>query len=77
VTGQAATANASLARNYSGYGKEIDSVAGGAVVGAGDGLLDIETIYSCPPATFQTMGGNYAILNIGNKKYACYAHMIN
>ncbi len=77
VTGQAAAGNVTLARNYYGFGKEIHSVADGTVVAAGDGLPDIETIYSASPATIDTLAGNYVIVDIGNKKYACYAHMVN
>jgi hypothetical protein len=77
VNGQAAAGNASLARNYYGFGKEIYAVADGTVMEAGDGLPDIETIYSAPPPTISTLAGNYVIIDIGNKKYACYAHMIN
>ncbi|MFA4860198.1 M23 family metallopeptidase [Methanoregula sp.] len=76
-TGQAASGNASLARNYFGFGKEILAGADGTVVSASDGLPDIETIYSAPPATIDTAAGNYVIIDIGNRKYACYAHMVN
>ncbi|HUT37777.1 MAG TPA: M23 family metallopeptidase [Methanoregula sp.] len=77
VSGQAAAGNASLARNYYGFGKEIYAVADGTVMEAGDGLPDIETIYSAPPSTIETLAGNYVIVDIGNTKYACYAHMVN
>jgi len=77
ASGQAALGNATLARNYYGFGKEIHAVADGTVVDAGDGLPDIETIYSAPPATIATAAGNYLIIDIGNKKYTCYAHMVN
>jgi hypothetical protein len=77
VTGQAAAGNASLARNYYGFGREIYAVADGTVADAGDGLPDIETIYAAPTPTMETVAGNYVILDIGNKKYACYAHMVN
>jgi hypothetical protein len=77
VSGQAAAGNATLARNYYGFGKEICAVANGTVVDASDGLPDFETIYSPTGVTFATAAGNYVILDIGNKKYACYAHMIN
>lgn len=77
VTGQAASGNATLARNYYGWGKEILAVANGTVIGAGDGLPDAETIYSPLGTTIATAAGNYVILDLGNKKYACYAHMIN
>ncbi len=75
-TGDFVSGNASLARNYFGFGKEIYAVADGTVADAQDGLSDIETIYSAPPATFSTAAGNYVILDLGSGKYACYAHMV-
>jgi murein DD-endopeptidase MepM/ murein hydrolase activator NlpD len=75
VTGQAAHDDASLAKNYYGYGKDVYSVEAGTVVDVLDGLPDVEKIYSAPPATIPTMAGNYVIVDIGNKKYACYAHL--
>jgi hypothetical protein len=77
VSGQAASGNATLARNYLGFGKEIFAVANGTVVDASDGLADFETIYSAAGTTFATAAGNYVIIDIGNNKYACYAHMVN
>jgi murein DD-endopeptidase MepM/ murein hydrolase activator NlpD len=77
ATGQAASGNATLARNYYGFGKEIHAVANGTVMAAGDGLPDNELIYAAPAATIETLAGNYVIVDIGNKKYACYAHMVN
>ncbi len=76
VSGQVASGNVSLAKNFFGYGKEIYAVANGTVVDSLDGLPDIETIYSAPPVTVATAAGNYVIIDIGNNKYACYAHMI-
>jgi hypothetical protein len=77
VTGRAAPGNASLARNYYGFGKEIYAVADGTVADAADGLPDAEAIYSPLGVTVATAGGNYAIIDLGNRKYACYAHMVN
>lgn len=77
ATGAAASGNFTLARNYFGFGKELHAGADGTVVAALDGLPDIETIYSAPPATLDTAAGNFVIIDIGNKKYACYAHMVN
>jgi hypothetical protein len=76
ITGQAAGGDAGIAKNYFGYGKEIYAVADGTVVDVLDGLPDVEKIFSAPPATVPTMAGNYVIIDIGNKKYACYAHMV-
>lgn len=75
-TRQVALGNASLARNYYGFGKEIYAVANGTVADVLDGLPGIETIYSAPPATFATAAGNYVILDLEDGKYACYAHMV-
>ena len=76
VTGSAVAGNASVAKNYLGYGKEIYAVRNGTVVDLIDGLPDNELIYSAPPFTVATAAGNYVIIDIGNRKYACYAHMI-
>ena len=77
VSGQAAAGNATLARNYLGFGKEIFAVANGTVADASDGLADFETIYSAAGSTIATAAGNYVIIDLGTKKYACYAHMVN
>lgn len=77
ATGQAAAGDAAIAKNYYGFGKEIRAVANGTVADAADGLPDIEKIYSAPPVTIATAAGNYVIVDLGNKKYACYAHMVN
>ena len=76
-SGKVAAGNVSIAKNYYGFGKEIYAVTDGTVIGMLDGLPDIPTIFSAPPATFETAAGNYVIEDIGNGKYACYAHMVN
>ena len=76
VTGSPATGNVTIAKNYSGYGREIYSVAGGTVVDVMEGIADNEFIYSSPSFSVKTAAGNYVIVDIGNRKYACYAHMI-
>lgn len=77
VTGQAVSGNASLARNYYGFGKEIYAVADGTVADTGNGFPDSEGIFTPLGLTVETAAGNYVILDIGNNKYACYAHMVN
>lgn len=76
ATGKVASGNITLAKNFFGYGKEIYSVANGTVVDIYDGLPDIKTIYSTPPANITTAAGNYVIVDIGDGKYACFGHMI-
>ena len=75
-TGSAVTGDASLAKNYLGYGKEIFSVSSGTVADVLDGLPDYEEIYAQRKITFETAAGNYVIIDMGNDKYACYAHLI-
>ena len=75
-TGVAVIGNASLAKNYLGYGKEIYSASNGTVVNVMDGLPDYEEIYAQREITFETAAGNYVIIDMGNDKYACYAHLI-
>ncbi|MCQ8893623.1 MAG: M23 family metallopeptidase [Methanolinea sp.] len=77
ATGRLASGDAAIARNYFGFGREILAVGNGTVTDAFDGLPDIPTIYSAPPATLATAAGNYVILDLGDGKYACYAHMVN
>jgi hypothetical protein len=76
ATGRLASDNITDIRSWYGYGKEIYAVADATVAETYDGLCDIPTIYSTPPATITTASGNYVILNLGNDKYACYGHMI-
>jgi len=76
VTGNAAQGNATLAKNFYGYGKELLAVADGTVVDTRDGVPDNEIIYKPPPFSFAIGTGNNVIIDIGNDKYACYCHII-
>ncbi|WP_319378489.1 M23 family metallopeptidase [uncultured Methanocorpusculum sp.] len=75
-TGDAVIGNGKLAKDYLGYGKEIYSVSNGTVVDLKDGLPDEEYAYAARSTTVETAAGNYVIIDMGNEKYACYAHMI-
>lgn len=77
ATGRTMEGNASLAKSYFGYGKEIHAVANGTVADMLDGLPDLELTYSPPPPAAETAAGNYVIEDLGNGKFACYAHMVN
>ncbi len=77
VTGEAYSGNETIARNYYGFGKELYAVADATVADVRDGKPDIEITTEKPPASVDTAAGNYVILDIGNRKYACYAHMVN
>ncbi len=76
VTGNAAAGNATLAKNFFGYGKELLAVANGTVVSVLDGIPDNGIIYAKPPFSFATGTGNNVIIDIGNGKYTCYCHII-
>lgn len=77
VTGEAYSGNETIARDYYGFGKELYAVADGTVVVVHDGLPDIEITTEKPPASVDTAAGNCVIIDIGDRKYACYAHMVN
>lgn len=77
VTGEFASGDDTIARNYFGFGKELYAVANGTVVDVRDGVPDIEITTQKPPVSVDTAAGNFVILDIGNRKYACYAHMVN
>jgi hypothetical protein len=77
ASGKAAFGDAARARDYYGFGKEIYAVGNGTISDASDGLPDFETIYSATGITIATAAGNYVVLDLGNGKYACYAHMVN
>jgi Peptidase family M23 len=60
--------------NYEGYGKRALAVADATVVEAIDRLPD--QIIGKPSRLHITeFGGNYVILDLGNKRYAFYAHL--
>jgi len=76
VTGNAATGNASFARNFTGYGKDLYAVADGTVVVARDGVPENEIIYHKIPFAFETGTGNTVVIDIGDGKYAGYCHLV-
>jgi hypothetical protein len=77
VTGTAFTGNGTIARDYFGFGKELYAVGNGTVVFVHDGEKDIEITTEKPPVNVATAAGNNVVLDLGNGKYACYAHMVN
>ncbi len=67
------------ARNESwlGYGAELLAVADGVVIEVRDGIP--ENVPGEPPVVpinLDTVAGNYVVLDIGNGRYAGYAHLI-
>jgi murein DD-endopeptidase MepM/ murein hydrolase activator NlpD len=76
ATGNVASGNATLARNFLGYGKELYAVANGTVADVRDGVPENEIIYEKPPFSFATGTGNNVIIDIGDNKHACYCHIV-
>lgn len=77
-TGQTYRGNPALNQSYFCYGKDLIAVGDGKVVHAGDGLRE-NVPHSGGLAielSLETVQGNYAVIDIGNGRYACYAHMI-
>jgi hypothetical protein len=64
---------------FVGYGAEILAVADGTVVSVLDGIPDNEKplpgVRSVPMNTFENVGGNNIVLDIGAGNYASYSHL--
>jgi murein DD-endopeptidase len=64
-------------KNYRAYGQEIRSVADGIVTETKDGIpqnIPSETARAVP-ITLETIGGNHVIVDIGDGRFAFFAHM--
>jgi murein DD-endopeptidase MepM/ murein hydrolase activator NlpD len=63
--------------SYFAYGKKIHAVADGVVTEVKDGIpQNVPGIASrAVPITFDTVGGNHIILDLGGGVYAFYAHL--
>lgn len=60
-----------------GYGAEILAVADAVVSAVNDGVPENnpDTEARAVPITLETIAGDYVILDLGNRRYAMYAHM--
>jgi hypothetical protein len=61
--------------SYPSYGADLISVARGVVVRTQDGIADNVPVGSLPPFSFETVGGNYVVVDIGGGHFAFYAHL--
>lgn len=63
--------------NYRAYGREAIAVANGQVVATKDSIPENipGPASRAVPITLETVGGNYVILDIGQGRYAFYAHL--
>ncbi|TSD49973.1 M23 family metallopeptidase [Rhodococcus sp. KBS0724] len=62
--------------DYFAYDAPLLAVADGTVVSVVSNKKDEPPHHVNPNLTFDQLGGNYAIIDIGNGNYAFYAHMI-
>ncbi len=62
-------------KNWFGYGSDIISVAAGRVIEVRDDLPDDIPGEARPKLTADEYAGNHVIVDIGNGKYASYAHL--
>jgi murein DD-endopeptidase len=71
------TGDAADNKNYRAYGAEIHSVADGIVTETKDGIPQNSPGANsrAVPITLETIGGNHVIVDIGEGRFAFYAHM--
>jgi murein DD-endopeptidase len=71
------TGDAADNKNYRAYGAEILSVADGVVTEIKDGIPQNAPGANsrAVPITLETIGGNHVIVDIGENRFALYAHM--
>jgi hypothetical protein len=64
--------------NWFGYGEEVLAVADGTVVATKDGIPENVPMSDtrAVPITLDTIAGNVVVVDIGNGRYATFAHLI-
>lgn len=64
--------------NWHGYGEEVLAVADGTVIATKDGIPDNVPMSEkrAVPITLDTLGGNMVVVDIGNGRYATFAHLL-
>ncbi len=65
-------------KNYYAYGKDVLAVLPGKITEVIDGLPENipQSGKTAVPIDLDTVGGNHVVIDIGNGKYAFYAHLI-
>lgn len=61
--------------NWYGYGAEVHAVADGVIAATRDGIPDNVPPNLTPGGTFEDAGGNHVILDLGDGRYAFFAHL--
>src|SRR6185503_14982363 len=64
--------------NWFGYGEEVMAVADGTVIATKDGIPENVPMSDkrAVPITLDTLAGNLVVVDIGNGRYATFAHLI-
>jgi hypothetical protein len=75
--GKASHDDPKINANWYGYGTEVLAVADGIVSAVKDGIPENVPLAAerAVPVTLETIGGNYVMLAIGNRRVAFYAHL--
>jgi murein DD-endopeptidase len=75
--GRLAHDDVSINANWYGYGSEVLAVADGTVVAIEDGIRENVPLTNtfAVPITIETIAGNYAILDVGERRYAMFMHL--
>ncbi len=74
--GRVSTGDGTHCSDYYGYGADLLAVADGTVIEARDGIPEGIPPNNYAPSTFQNVFGNSVVLDIGEGRYAAYAHII-
>lgn len=74
--GRLYTGDGKHSSDYYCYGAELLAVADGTVIEARDGIPEGIPPSNYAPSTFQNVFGNSVVLDIGEGRYAAYAHII-
>lgn len=74
-TDKALTGDPDDLRSYPAFGKTIHTAAAGTVVGRHDGEAEQKPGALPAAATIQTADGNFLVIDIGDGRFAFYAHM--
>jgi murein DD-endopeptidase MepM/ murein hydrolase activator NlpD len=61
--------------DFPAYGERVISVADGEVVKVVEGMPDVQPGVLDPNNTLEEAGGNHVIVDIGDGRYAFYAHL--
>ena len=73
--GELGTGKGTENRDYASYGAEVLAVASGRVIGLKDGIIENKPESLAVPITYETIAGNFVSLDLGNGRYAHYAHL--